>query len=169
MTDPVVLYLTRDLMFASRVRPQLAERGLTYFIGRAWDDLLTKVAASLGEPAAGELAPGELASGELASGDSHSSASELGSDRPAAINVFPTVSRVILVLDLKTVDNLVGLPEMYSKLTVAFPNAVCMGLAYGPHVHVAHLEAARAAGFQEVWTQGQFDRGFSHWLSEQCG
>ena len=72
------------------------------------------------------------------------------------------------MLDLKSVDNFVGLPEMYSELTVAFPNAVCMGLAYGPHVHVAHLEAARAAGFQEVWTQGQFDRGFSHWLSEQC-
>jgi DNA-binding NarL/FixJ family response regulator len=48
--------------------------------------------------------------------------------------------------------------DVVPELRAAAPSAKI--IAYGPHVHVAKLAAAQAAGCDEVMSNGQFDRGF---------
>lgn len=59
-----------------------------------------------------------------------------------------------VVLDLATMSKLsVGLPE---QCAARCPAATI--IAYGPHVQVARLDDAKAAGIETVMTRGQFDR-----------
>lgn len=44
----------------------------------------------------------------------------------------------------------------------AFPRSA----AYAPHVRVDLLKAARAAGFQQVWTRSQLESELPAWLAE---
>lgn len=61
----------------------------------------------------------------------------------------------MVILDLSTRSGLTGrLPTIVADRC---PNA--RTLAYGPHVQVAKLKAAREAGFDRVLTNGQFDAG----------
>jgi hypothetical protein len=43
-----------------------------------------------------------------------------------------------------------------SLAALATPAVLSRAIAFGPHVHTARLDAARAAGFGEVLTRGQF-------------
>ncbi len=58
-----------------------------------------------------------------------------------------------IVLDLATRSNL--LPAIYTVGSQRFPTA--RWIAFGPHVQVGKLKAARAAGIETVLTRGQFD------------
>ncbi|MFM8474844.1 MAG: hypothetical protein ACKOEO_03495 [Planctomycetaceae bacterium] len=43
-----------------------------------------------------------------------------------------------------------------SIAALAAPEVLSRAIAFGPHVHTARLDAARAAGFGKVLTRGQF-------------
>ncbi|MDG2221153.1 MAG: histidine kinase [Rubripirellula sp.] len=58
-----------------------------------------------------------------------------------------------VIVDLSTRSGLV--PEIVEQCAQRCPDASL--LAYGPHVHVAKLKAARDAGISPVFTNGQFD------------
>ncbi len=58
-----------------------------------------------------------------------------------------------IVIDLATRSSL--LPAVYETGHPRFPQA--RWLAYGPHVQVGKLSAARQAGIETVITRGQFD------------
>lgn len=100
----VVLFLSGDLMFASRVRAAAAVSELTFRL-------------------AGDL-PGD-----------------------------PDEQVKFVVLDLATRSKLI--PEFVKRTEAACPNAKT--IAYGPHVQLQHLNAARGAGIETVLTRGQFD------------
>ncbi len=59
---------------------------------------------------------------------------------------------VLLDLNLRSADPSVIVPQL--KALANSPRAI---LAFGPHVHVAKLAAAEAAGCDVVLTRGQFD------------
>jgi DNA-binding NarL/FixJ family response regulator len=61
-------------------------------------------------------------------------------------------SLVVIDLTLPALDVSAAMPEIKQR----WPGARVV--AYGPHVHEAHLSAANAAGCDEVLTRGQFDR-----------
>ncbi|MEE2935650.1 MAG: histidine kinase [Planctomycetota bacterium] len=58
-----------------------------------------------------------------------------------------------VIVDLSTRSGL--LPEIVEQCAERCPDAHL--LAYGPHVHVDRLKAARDAGISPVLTNGQFD------------
>ena len=58
-----------------------------------------------------------------------------------------------VILDLSTRSGLT--PTIVGLCQERCPQATL--IAYGPHVHVAKLEAARQAGIPTVMTNGQFD------------
>ncbi|MEM8669716.1 MAG: histidine kinase [Planctomycetota bacterium] len=58
-----------------------------------------------------------------------------------------------VILDLSTRSGLV--PDIVNECHERCPNAKL--IAYGPHVHVEKLKAARDAGISPVLTNGQFD------------
>lgn len=67
----------------------------------------------------------------------------------------------IILLDL-------SLPGLQIQTTVDELRAAAAQariIAYGPHVHVAKLEAAQAAGCDMVLSNGQFDRSFTSLLT----
>ncbi len=99
-----VLFLSGDLMFASRVR-SAAER------------------ASLAFKAANSLPEEQIASLRF------------------------------VIVDLSTRSSLI--PGIVEDVKVRYPSASL--IAYGPHVQVDHLKAAREAGVPTVLTRGQFD------------
>ncbi len=101
-----VLFLSGDLMFASRVRGAAENAGLSFsLIGRL--------------PDAG--------------------------DQAEAIR--------FVVLDLATMSKLTD--GLVADCAEKCPGASV--IAYGPHVQVSKLDAARAAGIENVLTRGQFD------------
>jgi len=63
----------------------------------------------------------------------------------------------LVIVDLSTRSGL--LPDITTQCTERCPNARL--IAYGPHVQVDKLSAARQAGIETVLTNGQFDRGLS--------
>ena len=62
-----------------------------------------------------------------------------------------------VVLDLSTRSGLTS--EIVAQCTERCPQAKL--IAYGPHVHVARLDAARKSGIATVMTNGQFDSQLS--------
>lgn len=100
----MILYLTSDLLFASRVQSAAAAAGLSALTLPSIDSLLTAVEA---HPQAGVL------------------------------------------LDLEHPGLAVG--ELLPRLPGRTGRWIA---AYGPHVHEARLQAARAAGCDEVLTRG---------------
>lgn len=62
-----------------------------------------------------------------------------------------------IVIDLATRSSLI--PAVYEAGQPRFPEA--RWLAYGPHVQVGKLAAARQAGIETVITRGQFDAKLS--------
>ncbi|QDT09614.1 histidine kinase [Stieleria marina] len=101
----VVVFLSGDLMFASRVRGAAENAGLEF-----------KLSGRLPEDAGGVIR--------------------------------------YVILDLATMSKLTGdLPEQCANLC-----ADAKVIAYGPHVQVAKLDAAKSAGIESVLTRGQFDR-----------
>ncbi len=129
----MIVYITRDLMFSSRVRPIAAGLGLTLKVASGWEDGFQKW--------------------QQAAADSNGSVA--GQLQPAAV----------LVVDLKVVGDLSELAFWLPKFREAAGEHPLRALAYGPHVHEAHLAAAKQAGFDAVMTQGQFDRTFASWLA----
>lgn len=129
----MIVYITRDLMFSSRVRPIATNLGLTLKVASGWEDGFQKWQQLLAEPNASSL-------GEASSAD-------------------------VLVVDLKAVNDLAELTQWLPKFREASGERPLRTLAYGPHVHEAHLAAAKEAGFEAVMTQGQFDRTFATWLA----
>lgn len=103
--QPCVLFLSGDLMFASRVRGAAERAGLAF-----------QLAASLPEQAAEEIR--------------------------------------YVVLDLSTRSSLIS--TIVAESQAKCPQA--MLVAYGPHVQVSRLSAARQAGIPRVLTRGQFDQ-----------
>jgi hypothetical protein len=62
-----------------------------------------------------------------------------------------------VIVDLATRSGVVdGLVEQCTQIC---PDATV--IAFGPHVQVAKIEAARAAGITNVMTRGQFDRSIA--------
>ncbi len=66
-----------------------------------------------------------------------------------------------VILDLSTMSTMT--PNLPSQCTATCPNAQL--IAYGPHVQVAKLDAARQAGIETVLTRGQFDRSLPNLFS----
>ena len=62
-----------------------------------------------------------------------------------------------VIVDLSTRSGLI--PEIVGQCAERCPDARL--LAYGPHVHVDRLKAAREAGISPVLTNGQFDASLS--------
>jgi hypothetical protein len=69
-----------------------------------------------------------------------------------------TDSIQIVILDLSTRSGLTT--KIMEQCQSACPDARV--IAYGPHVHVDKLKAAREAGIPHVLTNGQFDAGLSN-------
>lgn len=70
---------------------------------------------------------------------------------------------VILCVDLATSVNVVELSGVCGAAVLG------RAIAFGPHVHVARLEAARASGFGLVVSRGQFVMQLSQLLEERRG
>ena len=68
-----------------------------------------------------------------------------------------------VILDLSTRSGLT--PEIVGWCTEHCPDATLM--AYGPHVQVNRINAAREAGIATVMTRGQFDRDLPN-VFENC-
>lgn len=66
-------------------------------------------------------------------------------------------------LDLKTNASPAALQELASKTEQG--QARIAVTAFGPHVKVEMLQAAKDAGFERVWTQGQFHKNFPALIS----
>lgn len=71
-----------------------------------------------------------------------------------------------VVVDLKGVADTATLKQLTSALQSEGEAISGSLLAFGPHVKTELLQAASDAGFQNVWTQGQFDRGMQGWFSQ---
>ncbi len=67
-------------------------------------------------------------------------------------------SVAFVIVDLSTRSGV--LPEIADQCADRCPDAKL--IAYGPHVQVDRLEAARQAGIEMVMTNGQFDRQMSN-------
>lgn len=67
----------------------------------------------------------------------------------------PKVRWIVADLEAASLD----LPALMPALSTE----QCL-LAFGPHVQVERLEAARAAGAHEVWSRGQVASQLEHWL-----
>ncbi len=104
--EPVVVFLSGDLMFASRVRAAADAAGVAFQI-------------------AGAL--------------------------PRRENIG------WVIVDLSTRSSVVD--SLMAEVRSVCPDARVM--AYGPHVQVARLDAAKAAGIPVVITRGQFDRSLA--------
>lgn len=106
MTDTPgrVVFLSGDLMFASRVSGAAKNAGLSFYFGGNFPD-----------------------------------------DETDTIR--------FVILDLSTRSKLV--PDAPQWVADNCPDAEL--IAYGPHVQVAKLDAAKAAGIEKVLTRGQFD------------
>lgn len=63
----------------------------------------------------------------------------------------------IVILDLSTRSGLIN--KIVDQCSAACPDARL--IAFGPHVHVDKLKAAREAGIPTVLTNGQFDAGMA--------
>ncbi|TWU26839.1 hypothetical protein Pla52o_06940 [Novipirellula galeiformis] len=100
----LVLFLSGDLMFASRVRGAAANAELEFKF-----------------------------SGNLPAGDLDSVA--------------------YVIIDLSTRSKLI--PDVVAEIATRCPTAKV--IAYGPHVQINQLKAAREAGVPTVMTRGQFD------------
>lgn len=82
-----------------------------------------------------------------------------GADAIAACQNGPAAS---LVIDLRMPG--LDLPVLVSNCRKASPGAEI--LAFGPHVHTHSLAAAAAAGCDDVFTRGEFDRRLAALVSE---
>jgi hypothetical protein len=129
----MIVYITRDLMFSSRVRPIATNLGLTLKVASTWEDGYQKW--------------------------------QQGVVDSIAASAAETPPAHVLVVDLKAVSDLAELTHWLPKFREGTSDRPCRTLAYGPHVHEAHLAAAKQAGFDAVMTQGQFDRTFATWLA----
>ena len=99
-----VVFLSGDLMFASRVKGAAENAGLSFSLS-----------------------------------------GKLPDEEPEQIR--------FVILDLSTMSKLTD--SIVGQCAESCPGAVL--IAYGPHVQVAKLDAARAAGIERVLTRGQFD------------
>lgn len=106
LQTPAVVFLSGDLMFASRVRGAAEAAGLTFQLAGALPD---------------------------------------------------TPGIQFVIVDLATRSSVVD--ALMDACHRVCPNARV--IAYGPHVQVARLDKARAAGIPVVITRGQFDRMLS--------
>tara|TARA_R110002167_G_scaffold30586_2_gene101158 strand:- start:305 stop:655 length:351 start_codon:yes stop_codon:yes gene_type:complete len=107
-TADLVLFLSGDLMFASRVRGAADNAELQFKFS------------------------GNLPEGELD-------------------------SVAYVIIDLSTRSKLI--PDVVGEIAARCPTAKV--IAYGPHVQVNQLKAAREAGVPTVMTRGQFDASLS--------
>lgn len=73
-----------------------------------------------------------------------------------------------LIVDLKTVGDIATLAAFF-QLAKTRSNGSLASVAYGPHVKVELLQAATDAGFQQVLTQGQFNRDVRNVLQQMAG
>jgi hypothetical protein len=110
--QPSVLMLSRDLLFASRVKSAARAAGLNCRIASRFPD-----------------------------------------EQADSIR--------LVILDLSTLAALAG--ELVLQCAQRCPTARL--IAYGPHVQVDNLQAARQAGIATVMTNGQFSRELSQLLS----
>ena len=111
-----VLFLSGDLMFASRVRGAAERAGLAFRLSGTLPD---------GHP---------------------------GPEQPPDQPRFPDRPRFV-VLDLATRGTLVSELVEWAAMQSPPPQVI----AYGPHVQVERLRAAREAGIERVMTRSQFD------------
>jgi hypothetical protein len=74
------------------------------------------------------------------------------SDSETALGAIGTRTADIVILDLSTQIDLYGIVEAAKKPATEAARII----AFGPHVHVERLAAARAAGCDEVVSRGQF-------------
>jgi len=190
----MVLYLTRDLMFSSRVRPVVASFGLRLKIVATAADAQRHL-----EQLAATPLPTTVKATDQSLNHVDGAAKDLSYAHPDPTIQGPSLEEVdgavkgspddqrgptkqgqslkevdgavencpeylYLVVDLKAI----GQPEELNQLIQASCNLgqgwQVKSLAYGPHVNVPLLEAARNSGCQAVMTQGQFDREFGAWL-----
>ena len=81
---------------------------------------------------------------------------------PAAIEQTATLGSIVC-LDLAQ-----PFCDPHEFARIAFPELLARTIAFGPHVHTAKLDAARAAGIGRVMSRGQFVSGLAtHFRS--CG
>lgn len=82
------------------------------------------------------------------------------------------VSEVVVHVD---VPGLILCVDLASSVDLAELSGVCgdavlgRAIAFGPHVHVARLDAARACGFGQVVSRGQFALQLTQLLADRCG
>lgn len=79
----------------------------------------------------------------------------------AAIEAAQMALPRVIAIDLTA--PIADLPALIEGLRGATPGAGLV--AYGPHVHEAKLEAAKAAGCDLVISRGQFHKGFGEILA----
>jgi CheY-like chemotaxis protein len=75
-------------------------------------------------------------------------------------------SPTVVVIDLETAN--LDVAETVQAIRAASPSPPRI-LAYGPHVQEARLEAARAAGCDDVLSRGQFHRQMAEILRNHGG
>ncbi|MEL6108569.1 MAG: histidine kinase [Planctomycetota bacterium] len=109
-----VVFLSGDLMFASRVRAAAEASDLEFHFGGAVPDIKSEIAW--------------------------------------------------VIVDLATRSGAVD--DLADTCREKCPDAKL--IAFGPHVHVARLEKARAAGIPTVLTRGQFDRALASLFSSDA-
>ncbi len=74
---------------------------------------------------------------------------------PAAIDKASTVGSIVC-LDLAA-----SFTDPHEFALTASPDLLARTIAFGPHVHTAKLDAARAAGIGRVMSRGQFVSGLA--------
>ncbi len=80
-----------------------------------------------------------------------------------AVTTATELSPRVVAIDLTA--SIADLPALVDGLREAAPEVTLV--AYGPHVHEAKLQAAKAAGCDLVISRGQFHKGFAEILA-QC-
>jgi|GEM_PF-268616 len=88
---------------------------------------------------------------------------------------FRSVRAVVEVVVHVEVPGLILCVDLSSSVDLAELSGVCgdavlrRAIAFGPHVHVARLDAARECGFGEVVSRGQFAMQLTQLLADRCG
>ncbi len=138
----MVIFVSRDLMFQSRIRPQVQAAGF---------GLVTVASCA---KAIDQLQQLVVESTEIAAGKTEE-------------NSQVSIPIRLVVVDLKLIANQEELVDLSHSINLTQKRQAIkiLSLAYGPHVKVDLLESAKDAGFEMVMTQGQFDRGFGEVLA----
>ncbi len=116
-TKPLVVMLSGDLLFASKVKAAAESCGWKVYLG-----------SNLPAPDAHELVGADIK---------------------------------LVVLDLSSRSGLTD--RIVHRCSEQCPQAKIV--AFGSHVHVDRLQAARKAGIEHVLTNGQFDAGMRSWFA----